>query len=508
MIAIHAAYSPGILFGRRASLHQVPGLTARRIIVMRKASTEDKASGGHSEATVKAGKSVVPAASQLVCIEFKDLVAQKDLTYELEMALGPNGLGAIVIKGVPSYSKLRGALLPLAERIASLPPEVQEKYVDADSSYSFGWSHGKESLANGVLDMFKGSFYANPLVDDQLQPGNGDWLQPWAFPIPADEANPTDNQLPSGTAMPATPYDDTGMPASSTASNCGGYLGIRSDLEVSELRRMYPEYFHKNLWPREEAPELEIAFKDLGRLICAVGCLLAEHCDRYVSLKLGTSPGLVSGVLRRSLNPKARLLHYFAPSETPLAGCEANQQQQQCHPMQQQQQKASGGAAGISSVTGDKEDEQQAWCGLHTDHGSLTGLTAAMYLDGQGREVPSPDPEAGLYIRDRSGVFVRAGIPPDCIAFQVGEALQVHSGGLLMATPHYVRAPRSQLAQGISRNTFAVFMQPDVLERMDCPPGADPEHVAVGQWKPGHTFGEFAAATFQQYYPKQQQQQH
>ncbi|GIL66027.1 hypothetical protein Vafri_19665, partial [Volvox africanus] len=147
---------------------------------------------------------------------------------------------------------------------------------------------------------------------------------------------------------------------------------------------------------------------------------------RYVSLKLGTPAGLVSGVLRRSLNPKARLLHYFAPpSENPLEGCEANQQQQQCQPMQlqqqqqQQQQKASGGAEGLSSATGDKEDEQQAWCGLHTDHSSLTGLTAAMYLDGQGREVPSPDPEAGLYIRDRSGVFVRAGIPPDCIAFQV-----------------------------------------------------------------------------------------
>lgn len=47
----------------------------------------------------------------------------------------------------------------------------------------------------------------------------------------------------------------------------------------------------------------------------------------------------------------------------------------------------------------------------------------------------------------------------------------MHSGGLLMATPHYVRAPRREMARGISRNTFAVFMQPDVYEPMDCPPG-------------------------------------
>ena len=36
---------------------------------------------------------------------------------------------------------------------------------------------------------------------------------------------------------------------------------------------------------------------------------------------------------------------------------------------------------------------------------------------------------------------------------------QIQSGGLLRATPHYVRAPGSAAA-GVSRNTFAVFMQP------------------------------------------------
>lgn len=59
--------------------------------------------------------------------------------------------------------------------------------------------------------------------------------------------------------------------------------------------------------------------------------------------------------------------------------------------------------------------------GLHfqTTRPVATGLTAAMYLDERGVEVPSPDAEAGLYIRDRSGTFVHAAIPADCIAFQV-----------------------------------------------------------------------------------------
>jgi hypothetical protein len=37
---------------------------------------------------------------------------------------------------------------------------------------------------------------------------------------------------------------------------------------------------------------------------------------------------------------------------------------------------------------------------------------------------------------------------------------QILSGGLLRATPHYVKAARGQGMEGVARNTFAVFMQP------------------------------------------------
>jgi len=35
----------------------------------------------------------------------------------------------------------------------------------------------------------------------------------------------------------------------------------------------------------------------------------------------------------------------------------------------------------------------------------------------------SPDPEAGLYIRTRSGKIAKAVIPKHCLAFQTGEGL-------------------------------------------------------------------------------------
>ena len=140
-------------------------------------------------------------------------------------------------------------------------------------------------------------------------------------------------------------------------------------------------------------------------------------------------------------------------------------------------------------------------CGWHLDHGSLTGLTCASYYDdATGQEVAAPDEAAGLYIRSRSGEVVRARFDANQLAFQMGEATQVHSGGLLVATPHCVRAPAVG-AGGIARNTFAVFMQPHFEAPMDAPPGkltgAD---VGIAHWRPGQSFGDFSAAKVAMYY--------
>jgi isopenicillin N synthase-like dioxygenase len=124
-----------------------------------------------------------------------------------------------------------------------------------------------------------------------------------------------------------------------------------------------------------------------------------------------------------------------------------------------------------------------------------------MYLGPGGAPVPCPDPAAGLHVRTRGGAVVRVAIPPEQLAFQMGEAMQVHSGGLLRATPHCVRAAAAAGgAAGVSREAFALFLQPGVAEPMDAPPGVGPAAVAVGQWSPGLTFGEFSDRTFAKYY--------
>ncbi|KAL0358377.1 UNVERIFIED_CONTAM: hypothetical protein Sangu_0687100 [Sesamum angustifolium] len=120
---------------------------------------------------------------------------------------------------VPGYPLLRQHLLHLAPRLAGLPEEVKRELEDPNSRYNIGWSHGKEKLESGKLDLLKGSFYANPILD-----------------------------------IPTT--------------------------ELSLVKR-YPSYCGPNMWPRRALPELEPAFKALGKLILDVGLLLAHHCDRY-----------------------------------------------------------------------------------------------------------------------------------------------------------------------------------------------------------------------------------
>ncbi len=65
------------------------------------------------------------------------------------------------------------------------------------------------------------------------------------------------------------------------------------------------------------------------------------------------------------------------------------------------------------------------WCGWHTDHGMITGITSAMFLDKAGRIVPCPDDTAGLYVRNRAGEIIHVTFDQNDVAFQVGEVMQV-----------------------------------------------------------------------------------
>ena len=193
-------------------------------------------------------------------------------------------------------------------------------------------------------------------------------------------------------------------------------------------------------------------------------------------------------IIKSSKCCKARLLHYFPRTSDAIAE-----------------------TAATAAVEGDG-DLFSSWCGWHNDHGSLTGLVSAMFLDENRAIVENKDPLAGLYIRSRSSELLKVGIPHDHVAFQIGETAQIHSGGVLQATPHAVRG--TSLA-GVSRETFAVFMEPMWFEPMDVPEGVLPEdaqsqtaaaNLPAGvpplavRWKKEFTFGDFTDATLSSYY--------
>jgi len=274
-------------------------------------------------------------------------------------------------------------------------------------------------MSKGVPDILKGSYYNNPLFDK--------------------------------------PFDDP------------------------ELITKYPSFCQPNLWPTENLPELEHAFKALGHKIVEVGILVAKQCDKFVN-KTYPGAGKLEEVVTHSKTPKARLLHYFPLPE----------------PKDQ--------------VYGNNKD---SWCGWHNDHGSLTGLVPAMYFDKDGNEIPCPDQEAGLYIKARNQDTQRIVIPGDFLAFQIGEAAQIVSGGVLQATPHCVRGPQGKMATETSRDTYVVFMEPMWDFDMSLPkeitnqkeltdrweqylPGGVP--VLSSRWNPTMDFGVFAESCVKAYY--------
>lgn len=232
-----------------------------------------------------------------------------------------------------------------------------------------------------------------------------------------------------------------------------------------------PAFFAPNVWP-SSLPELEPAFKELGQLMVDIGRLLAKPCDAYVLSKCpGYKKNKLESVLGKSMFHKGRLLHYFAKD---------------------------------SVASSDSIMDVDSWCGWHNDNSSLTGLVPGMYFDASGHQIECQD--AGLYIQSRDGAIVSVELPHNSLAFQVGETSQVHTGGILQATPHAVKGTT---VAGVTRESFAVFIEPEYDDDMELPGGRGMEEVQdcaiplpssvrplKDRWCPGQTFGEFSNATF------------
>lgn len=312
----------------------------------------------------------------------------------LEGAFGPESLGIIVVKDLPSrFHALRHRLLSYSSALGNLSQEDLAKLESPASKWLVGWSCGKETLKDGRYDTLKGSYYVNcaPEFEGQQQ-------------------------------AVAQRYPD------------------------------FPEYTAPNVWPSEELlPGFEATFRELCTLIIDIAVLVARACDKYAEANIeGYQQGYLEHVVKTSVSTKARLLHYF-PSPEPASGSS-------------------------SAASGDEDD----WCATHLDHGCLTGLTSAMFVD-EAAHPPqtgsaftalkelerSPDPKAGLYIHSRTGAVTKVAIPRDCLAFQTGEALEIITKGKFKAVPHFVRGAGPGVGGKVARNTLAVFTQPNLWDKVD-----------------------------------------
>lgn len=220
----------------------------------------------------------------------------------------------------------------------------------------------------------------------------------------------------------------------------------------------FPEYTAPNVWPAKDLlPGFEDTFRELCTLIIDIAALVARACDKYAEANIdGYKKGYLEHVVKTSVSTKARLLHYF--------------------PMPESQNEAAN----------DEDD----WCATHLDHGCLTGLTSAMFVDEDAHPPQtgasfrplaelerSPDPRAGLYIHSRTGVVTKVGIPRDCLGFQTGEALEVITKGKFKAVPHFVRGAGPGVGGKVARNTLAVFTQPNLWEKV----GGDKDFAAFAK---------------------------
>lgn len=361
-----------------------------------------------------------------VTVSLNDLKSNNVPFSTLLEAFGPDSLGILVVSGLPqNFSTLRSRALTNSSRLAALPESKLEDLTKASAKYLVGWSHGKETLRPGVVDTYKGSYYIN-----------------CAF------------------------YKDPSL------------QGVR---DGAVKFPGFEEYTAPNVWPEDKDVE---SFKndaeELIKLIIDTAVLVARACDRFAENEIeGYTSGFLEKMVKGSETTKARLLHYFPSTTAPGQNGFTNG-----HDQGQNAAPTNGHSNGDQDNTPPAEDD---WCATHLDHGCLTGLTSAMFLDESSStplvELPtSPSPSSGLYIRDRHGKVHKVSIPRDCLAFQTGEALELITQGKFKAVPHFVKGVNVNECENqnakIARNTLAVFTQPNLDEVVDI--------------KTGLTFGEFA----------------
>jgi isopenicillin N synthase-like dioxygenase len=176
---------------------------------------------------------------------------------------------------------------------------------------------------------------------------------------------------------------------------------------------LYPQIYAPNVWP-DDQPEFKDAMLDIGRQLHAVGLSLLAGCELALDLPRNSLQKLTHN------GPHVtRALRYLPLTEAQV---------------------------GSDIVWGEE----------HTDFNLLTLLPGGRFLDPNGKRCAKPDDKSGLYLRTRSDDKLVAGTAPaGCIVAQVGQQLEILTGGRMHATPHVITATG---VPGYSRASMAHFV--------------------------------------------------
>lgn len=197
------------------------------------------------------------------------------------------------------------------------------------------------------------------------------------------------------------------------------------DSPCKRCQKWYPEVYAENVWP-ENGDEFRESFTACGNALNDIGKVLLALSEKALNVAKGSL-----GEKAERAASLTRLLRYLELNDE-LAKRSA--------------------------------DGEVNWGEEHTDMNLITLLPGGAFYQGTDRQPSGTSPPgaaAGLYLRARptkehpTGQKVKGTPPPGCFIAQVGQQLEVLSGGAFIATPHHIVAPT---VPGWSRCAMAHFV--------------------------------------------------
>lgn len=185
----------------------------------------------------------------------------------------------------------------------------------------------------------------------------------------------------------------------------------------AELKLEFPELIAENIWPID-MPRFKELYLKIGKQVHEIGLVLLAACEKVLELPENTFKQLIEGGAHVS-----RLLRYLPITEEQIQ----------------------------SSIL---------WGEEHTDFNLLTLLPGGRFYDENDQACPAPKDGSGLFLRAHSsehpeGVLLSGTAPKGCMVAQIGQQLEILTGGRFVATPHVITPPKTT---GYTRMSFAHFM--------------------------------------------------